>query len=64
MPTKIRAEAVSMSSLSSAISNAMKIAAQRHKVALSETNLDTGPQPVGRIARSPDVVRRVSTIWP
>ncbi len=51
MATKIKAEAVSTAKLSAAIDKAVKIAAERHQVAVSDTNLRLNWELIGRRLR-------------
>ena len=48
MATKVRAEVLSTSQLSTAIDKAVKIAADRHQLAVSETNIRLNWELVGR----------------
>jgi hypothetical protein len=54
MATKIHAEAIPASKLSDAVNQAVKIAVERHKLHVSDINLVTKWDLVGRIARDLD----------
>jgi hypothetical protein len=68
MATKVRAEAVSASTLSAAVDKAVKIAADRHQVVVGDQNLIVNWQLIGRSLRdaklaqefSADVAKQVS----
>lgn len=51
MATTVKAEAISTAKLSEAVSKAVKIAAERHQLAISETNLVINWDLVGRQVR-------------
>jgi TRAP-type mannitol/chloroaromatic compound transport system substrate-binding protein len=61
MATSVRAEAISASNLSAAIDKAVKIAADRHQVAVSDTNLIVNWQLVGRALRDAALAQQFAT---
>lgn len=61
MATKVRAEAISASSLTAAVDKAVKIAADRHQVAVSDTNLIVNWQLIGRSLKDAKLAQTFST---
>ena len=60
MATKLRAELVSVSKLSAAVDRAVKIAADRHQVTVSDVNLVNGWDLIGRRLRDADLAHKFS----
>lgn len=60
MATKIRSETIAASKLSDAVNRAVKIAAERHQITVSDTNLITNWELIGRIAREVDLAHQFS----
>jgi hypothetical protein len=61
MVAKIRAKAVSASKFSAAVDRAVKIAADRHDVAVSDTTLIANWELIGRILRASEMAHRFSS---
>ena len=60
MTTKIRSETIAASKLSDAVNRAVKIASDRHLFSVSDANLVTNWELIGRIARDANLAHQFS----